>query len=716
MNIRRFIFISVISMVLILLVFLFSYQRYFSKQLATETEEHPTYSRIVKTEGDEIQIYKNKTWETMTFKGLELNAFTPGYEKFKTDVSKKEVLKWLEEIDELNVNLIKIPYIQPPNFYAAIYEYNLDKEEPIYLMHEVMLDEKAILKNYDAFDKEILKNIKKDLKKTINVIHGQALLFNNKRSHRGLYLKDVSKYNLGFIVGTNTNSEIVTLTSAKYKDKTSYKGEYFSVKDGNAFEVFIGEILDAGAKYEGKKYKQASLYSYLTSVETDSFEYKQESNLTKFARINIEKIIPVKTDNLFVSYKYYPGELEFLEYEYSEVIPEEPVFSPSIHKKHLARLNDFYELPLVISDTGISSSRARSKVDQINGFNRGGFSEKEQGQRIVTILDNIYTTGSAGAILGTWQDDWTRLMSSSLIQDYLDKNNSSYWHDLQSSDESFGLLKFEAGGKEEKIYLDGEFSDWDATEPILSEGKTKLKVRSDLTYLYLLIEQEKWSLTDDRLYVGMDLTPKSGSEKWEDKAEFSVPADFIVELAGYNESRIVVNSRYNLFNYLHKYYANIIEKEAKIPARDHDDFSAIYLLNRKKFDFKNRNQVEPPMYYETGKLIHGVDNPTNSEFNSQTDFNKQGDFVEMKIPWALINVNDPLAKKAFGDFYLDGISSQLNVKAINFSLNYQNDSVNHVTEEGSYVLETFKPTDYFSRKKESYQTVKNYWEAKPRIR
>ncbi len=158
MNIRRFIFISVISMVLILLVFLFSYQRYFSKQLATETEEHPTYSRIVKTEGDEIQIYKNKTWETMTFKGLELNAFTPGYEKFKTDVSKKEVLKWLEEIDELNVNLIKIPYIQPPNFYAAIYEYNLDKEEPIYLMHEVMLDEKAILKNYDAFDKEILKN------------------------------------------------------------------------------------------------------------------------------------------------------------------------------------------------------------------------------------------------------------------------------------------------------------------------------------------------------------------------------------------------------------------------------------------------------------------------------------------------------------------------------------------------------------------------------
>lgn len=712
MNIRKFTLISITSLILIALLSLLSYQRYFSNKLETETESLSNYSRIVKTDGKDIKIYKDSKWETFELKGIELNSFKPGHSRFETSTPKNEIINWLDEIGEMNANVIKIPYIQSPSFYNAIYDYNLNRENPIYVIHEIMLDEKAVLKNYDAFDKKILKNLKKDIKKTINVINGQALIMSNKRSHRGLYLKDISKYNLGFIIGTNTNPEIVTLTNEKYKEKNEYKGEYFSVKEGSAFEVFIGEVLDFSAKYEIEKYEKSSLLSFLVSAETDLFEYKHESNLTKHANINIEHILPNQGNNLFVSYRYHPSSLDFLEYEYSEL--EKTLENDgSVAKKHLERLTNFYKSPVVISDTGISSSRAKSKVDQSDGFDRGGFSEKEQGERIVDLLEKIDSSGAAGTIVSSWQDDWTRLTSFSLVEDYLDLNNSSYWHDLQSSDESFGFLKFESGEKDDQVYLDGKFSDWKETETILAEDKINLKVKSDLSHLYLLVEKENWSLTEELLYIGLDITPLSGSTKWEDEAEFTTNADFVIKLQGYNESRIVVNERYNLFNYLYKYYANIIEKESDIPNKESDKFDAIYLLNRKKFYLKDSDQVLFPIYYETGKLTYGIDNPTNEEFNSKADFNKEGDKVEIKIPWSLLNVKDPLQRKAYGDFYKDGVDSQQKLEKLGFSINYKENGKNSVTKESFYTIEKTKTIDYFERLKDSYYIVKEYWDENP---
>ncbi|MCA9766259.1 MAG: hypothetical protein KC455_07570 [Carnobacterium sp.] len=713
MNIRKFTLISISSLLLLLLLFIFSYQRYYSNKLDTQLESQSTYSRMVKTEGKDIKIYKDGKWSAIKIKGVELNSFEPGYARFESITPKKDILNWLNQIGEMHANVIKVPYIQSPSFYSAIYEYNMDRDEPLYVMHEILLDEKAVLKNYDAFDKDILKHVKKDIKKTINVINGQALIFSNKRSHRGLYLKDISKYNLGYIVGTNTNPEIVTLTNAQYPNKTNYDGDYFSVEDGNAFEVFVGEVLDFSAKYEIEKYKKSSLFSFLSSVETDPLEYKQESNLTKYASNDIGKVNPKDGDNLFISYKYHPSSSDFLEYEYTDFEKEAESTTESVVSKHLDRLMATYTLPLVISDTGISSSRAKSRVDEKDGFSRGGFSEKEQGEKMIELVDKIYQSGAAGVVLSSWQDDWTRLTSFSLVEDYLDQSNSSYWHDLQSSDESFGFLKFEPGKKKDKVYVDGKFLDWKNTKKLLETDGIKLKVKSDLSNLYVLIEKKDWSLTEDLLYLGLDVTPLSGSKTWQKEAEFTNKADFIVKLQGYNESRIVVNERYNLFNYLYKYYANIIEKEDTMPDENSDQFEAIYLLNRKKFYLKDRDKVLFPIYYETGKLTYGTDNPKEDEFNSKADFNKQGDKVEVKIPWSLLNVKDPLEKKSYGDLYLDGVGSQLDFEDIGISINYKGNRENIVTEEARYTMEKFTSTDYFERRKDSYYLMKDYWNNNP---
>lgn len=714
MNIRKYTMVSIIIFLISLILLMVSYHKYFSLKAYRQAEEINAYSRIVKTDEKAIKIYKDSVWEEIDIKGVELSSFRPGYGRFKTGIPKKEVSKWLEEIGQVNANLIKVPYIQPPSFYSAIYDYNLNREEPLYVIHEIMLDEKDMLENYDAFDGKIIKKLKKDIRKTINVIHGQGLILNTKRSHSGLYLKDISSYNMGLIIGTNTNPEIVTLTNASNKGKNQYDGEFFFTSEASPFEIFIAEILDYTNSFETEKYNSLSLLSFLTSVDTDPLEYKHESNASKHAKINLENIQAKKESNIFASYKLHPNSFDFLDYEYTQVTDNESKEDQSGFLKQLKRINRFYSIPLVISDTGISSSRGISKVDISDGYNRGGFSENEQGEMIVDLLEDIGESGAQGAIISSWQDNWTNLTSFSMVEDYLDESASSYWHDLQSSDENFGLLKFESGKEDEKVYIDGDLSDWKDTGYLIDEENIKLKVKDTIENLYILLEKEDWSLNDDLLYLGIDISPLSGSKTWRDEAGFETAADFVIKLDGYNESRLVVNERYNIFDYIYKYYTNAIEKKEKPPQIDSDNFSAIYLLNRKNFYEKDTNEVHPPIYYETGKLMHGTDNPKDKEFNSLADFNKTNDTVEIKLPWALLNIKNPLEKTAYGDFYANGIRESLKIENIGFSINFKGKE-EFKTKEVRYDMEKIRNIEYFERIKKSYYIVKDYWKSTPKV-
>lgn len=714
MNIRKYTLILMTGLIISFIIGIVSFQQYFSIKANKDYELSDNHSRIVKTEGKEIKVFKEGAWESIKIKGVELSSFTPGYARFKSKIPKEEVSKWLEQIGDLNANVIKVPYIQPPSFYAALYDYNINREDPIYIMHEIMLDEKRVLENYDAFDGKVIKTLKKDIRKTINVIHGQSFLFSNKRNHTGLYLKDVSRYNLGFIIGTNTNPEIVTLTNVAHAGRDQYKGEFFSSMQANPYEIFVSQMLDYSASYESKKYSRTGILSFLTTIDTDALEYEYESNATKHAVINLNNISDESGKSLFTSYKFHPNSMDFLDYEY-DVKDKTFEDNESNFSKQLNRLNTFYKLPVVISDTGISSSRGISKVDISDGYNRGGFSEKAQGETLVRLLKDIDRSGSSGAVINAWQDNWTNLTSFSMAEDFLDESASSYWHDRQSSDENFGLLEFVSGKEADKVYVDGDISDWEDRDYLTDENGLKLKVKSDAQNLYLLIEKEGWSLNKDDVYIGLDITPLSGSKVWKDQTELNTEADFIVKLDGYNESRVVVNKRYNIFDYFYKYYKNLIEKQDKPPQANSHDFSAIYLLNRKSFKKEGSSEIIPPIYYETGNLLHGNDNPKSKDFNSLADFNKTENFAEIKIPWTLLNMRNPLDKTVYGDFYIDGASTSIKIKDIGISINYKSDKEEFLTKEVRFDLENIKKIEYFERIKKSFFIVEEYWKENPKI-
>lgn len=708
MNIRKYTTVFIILLMISLISFTVFYQKQSSKRLKGEFEASDNYIKIARTNNKDIQIYKDEQWQDIKLKGVEISSFKPGYQRHETSMKKEDVLKWLEQISELNANVIKIPNIQSPSFYKAIYEYNLKASKPIYTIHEVMLDEKILLDRYDAYDEKIMKNFKKDIKKTINVIHGNSLILSNKRTHRGLYLNDISSYNIGYILGTNTNPEMITLTNLKNKGKDSYEGTHYSIKEGSPFEIFVGEMIDYATSYELNKYEQLSLFSYLTSIETDPFPHRQESNQTKYAKINMMKITPLLEENIFASYSIYPSSVNFLEYETSD---KENASKTNIFG-YLKKLDNYYDFPIIASDIGISSSRGRSEVDENDGFHRGGFSEKEQGELLVKLLKSIENSGISGSIIKSWQDDWTNLSSVRIAESYLDKKSSSYWWDSQSSDQSFGLLSFESGKDNDAMLIDGRYNDWKDSEYFLDEKSLKLKVKCDESFLYMLIEKENWKLNEDNVYVGLDVTPLSGSDYFkEENIKFKMPVDFVVKLNGYNESRILVQERYDLFSYLYKYYINIIEKKDSIPNKDSTEFAPIYLLNRKKFYLKDNDKIIYPLYYQTGILKEGSNNIKDENHNSLVDFNKNDDIVELKIPWSLINMVNPIERGVYDDFYNKGIENQIKVDDIGISLHIRDEKSEIDTDSKRFKIGKYEDIVYYERLKDSYSIVKKYWEG-----
>lgn len=707
MYIRRYTIIFFISIIIasLFLVNLYSSNR--SKAVKREMYQIGDTNTFTRIDSDNIQIYEDNKWSDMGLRGIRLSSFTPRYSRNKSGVDKSLILDWLNLISDLNVNVITIPNIQPPNFYKAIYEFNFLREEPIYVIHEVQLNERALLKYFDAYDTELIKPLKKDLKSTIDVVHGRGLLLNNSRNHTGVFLYDISPYTLGYIIGTNTNAELVTLTNLKHNSIEHYNGEYFSVSSGSPFESFIAEIMDYAAMYEIEKYNEIKLISYLTTGETDPLIHKNETNVTKNASINLENIV-AKMSNIFASYNIHPNAYDFIDYEnYTE---DEPANNNSSYAVYLKRLADFHSIPMIVSDIGIPSSRGMSRIDIDGGYNRGNLNEKEQGDNLVEVLELITNSGFVGTIVNSWQDDWSQSTPFNLLEDHSDISSSTYWLDVQASDENFGLLAFDAGEKEALVYIDGDFDEWENVKPLFNDKGIEVKALADTSYLYLMLSMDDWSMTNDSMYIGLDVTSNSGSTLWrETGAKFNLPVDFIVELVGYNESRIVTHERSNLFNYLYKYYSVVIEKQDQAPEKDSDVFSAIYLLNRKSFYFRESNKIIPPAYYQSGRLLYGNGNPKMENYNSLSDFYKEGDSIELRIPWMIINVKNPLRRMIQTDFYSKGLEREDKIRSIGISVYYEKDKEEKIAGGKRFVIPSFRNMKYHERLKESYYIIQKYW-------
>jgi len=197
-----------------------------------------------------------KVWERLYLKGVNIGVAMPGYFPVEFSLTFQDYLTWLTDIGKMNSNAIRVYTILPPAFYDALAFYNLhNHDRKLYLIQGVWAEEPAD-RNY--FNKEFVNKYQAEIKKTVDVINGNAVLKPKPGHADGVYVSNVSKFVIGLLLGREWEPKSVLFTNNINKGVTKYTGNFVTINEGTAMEVWLARMMDFAVHYE----TNVELYSF----------------------------------------------------------------------------------------------------------------------------------------------------------------------------------------------------------------------------------------------------------------------------------------------------------------------------------------------------------------------------------------------------------------------------------------------------------------------
>lgn len=426
----------------------------------------------------------------------------PGYFPGEFGITKDDYLRWFKQISEMNANIIRVYTLQSPEFYKALYEHNRYVDEPLYIMHGVWVNEEKMLDEMDAFSPTIIDSFKDEICDVIDAIHGNLTIDERVGEAFGNYTKDISPYIMGYILGTEWDPYFVQSTNEQNAGINQFEGKYVFTTEASPIEIFFAQMIEHAVDYEVAQYQMQHPVAMTNWVTTDIINHEKDlDEQNMLDNINVETIQATDSfkSNLFVSYHVYPYYPDFLNYDaqYTSYLDENG--QTNSYVAYLKKLKNLHSRPIVISEFGVPTSRGITHIDLNRGFNQGMISEKDQAEMDVTMLNEIYEEGYAGAIVFSWQDEWFKRTWNTM--DFDDEDARPYWADRMTNEEYFGILSFDSGQKDKQIYLDGKTSDWSKKELIDSNEKMKLYIDSDVAYVYIRVHKDDLDLAKEELII-----------------------------------------------------------------------------------------------------------------------------------------------------------------------------------------------------------------------
>ncbi len=716
-------FIIIVSA--IILVFLSLDWLYFHKGIYLDLGKEKPVQTFMKADREEIYMEKDGEYLPFEIRGVNLGSGLPGEWATSFAIDKETYLRWFKYIQEMGANTIRVYTIQNDTFYNAFYEYNKNNPTPLYMLHGVWVNDYVLNSHRDAYDKNFYDTFLENSKITVDVIHGRRKLNLGRvaSAGHGTYKKDISPWVIGYILGVEWDDSTVAYTDDLYKGKdgySSYFGKYmYTSEEATPFETMLTMVGDKTIEYETERYSTQRLVAFSNWPTTDPFEYPKiiKDFFMKCARVNVEHI---KTTDKFISgqfasyhvYPYYPYYLSFAEDWSVFGIESKDAFRDeqgrvNAYRAYLQMLNNHHTMPVVISEFGVSTGRGMAQVDKDTGRNQGNTSEKNQGQALIDCWNDIKITGCRGGCVFTWQDEWFKRTWNTMHS--VNLLRTAYWSDYQTNEQYFGLLSFDPGDEESICYVDGDVSEWTKNDKIV-KGDTELSVKYDEKFIYFLVKKEGLDFENEDLYIPIDITPKSGSNYCENFGiKFDRDADFVIVIKGKDNSRIMVQERYDALRstYSKDIYEYDTYLKMNIPDKNSPKFVNIDLILRTAIALSPETKETVAESYETGKLLYGNANPKDADFNSLADFISKGDYIEIKLPWQLLNFADP-SKMQIHDDYYDG----------NFGIEYISIDKMYAGIDGEEERIKLNPIElkgwgnkvtYHERLKSSYYIMQNLW-------
>lgn len=648
-----------------------------------------------------LQRRNGDAWENVYVRGVDIGPATPG--SFSTEPPDRvEVyLPWLDQIAKLGANTVRVYTILPPAFYRALKMHNEKPDaQRLYLIQEVWLADAPNPPN--LFLPGVVAESRQEIAWAIDVIHGQGDLPIRPAKAAGLYVVDVSQYVLALLVGREFEPPLVYSTNEANPDQTSYAGKYVSIPEGNPTEVWLTQMLDYAANYEALKYNQQRPIAFVNWPPLDPLNHPTEAGIEQIVQIRKragETGLPaaspgmgddqvsvdethLRTESswqagIFASYHVYPYYPNFLLNEPGLLRVQDKV-GPDSYFGYLQALKAHYpNMPLLIAEYGIPTSIGVSRFHPY-GWNHGGITERQQGEILARMTQNIFDAGAAGGMIFEWQDEWWKL--NWLTVDFeVPADRRPLWHNDLNPEQHFGLWTYDPSRTR---LFSPDMGGWDSIQPLyqkpdsppavpVNDGAdpqrtlSSLSASSDQEFLYLRLRVGSLARAADgtpdlrkaNFLIGISTFPgRFGSQVLPAVVpllRYSQGFNFVLHVGGVGATRLLVSSAYNPYALWPAIPGGDrmdlgVRAPWKPPLEEWSPFEEM-VVETSMLRYGKNGQAFPPQRYSRSPLRYGPLDRNDPQYDSLATWGAdfESNSLIFRIPWGLLFVTDPSSRLVY---------------------------------------------------------------------
>ncbi|HEU4698367.1 MAG TPA: hypothetical protein VFS40_04265, partial [Gemmatimonadales bacterium] len=633
-------------------------------------------------------------WTPFYVRGVNLGVALPG--KFPSEFPTDSAVYagWLDTLAAMHANTVRVYTILPPAFYRALRAWNLaHPARPLWLVHGVWTE----LPPRDDFDDPAWKDeFRAEMRRVVDLLHGQAELAPRPGHAAGRYDADVSRWTLAYILGREWEPYAVQAFDARAGGSRPYHGRYLQVAQGPAMDVWMAEQCDYLLAYEADTYNALRPIAYTNWPTLDPLTHPTEAGTREEAAwrrkagrpseapkleyendaialdANLVRPTAANPAGWFASYHAYPYYPDFMVLDpgYLRARSSE---GPSTYYGYLAELVRHHAgLPVLVAEYGVPSSRGLAHL-QPQGWHHGGHDETVQAAIDARLTREIREAGAAGSIVFAWLDEWFK--KNWVVIDFeIPLERTRLWHNVMDAEQNYGILGAYAGaasGPAASPAPGGDPARWLALRVVQEarEGAAderarqdalvpaRVRMGSDASYVFVAVEFPglrgrafPWDSAGVQLAldthlprVGQHLLPRTGVRS-------ELGFEFLADLRGPGAAALRVTPEYNRYAALKDPatgddYGRFYHRPVTITDRADGRFDALFVItNRARYG--RDGTFFPARGRDRGVLRFG-----RAAESSLSDWwwDAAAGLLELRLPWDLLNVTDPSSRTLLFD-------------------------------------------------------------------
>ncbi|MDF2568048.1 MAG: hypothetical protein K0R90_1504 [Oscillospiraceae bacterium] len=548
---------------------------------------------VSKISSKKIEYQVDGNWKTFKLKGFNINGLLPGDQPYKYTRDINVYKEFLDSVAEIGGNCVRVYDLMPPEFYRALYEYNLSHaDKAIYFMQNVVTPTNV---NAETILGEASRTeLKKNIEYIVDAVHGKAEVPAVGKRQAGTYVNDVSKYLLSYTVEIDTSMNVITSINKNYPSY-QFSGEYLSCSS-NASEALMAFVCDSVYGVQQKKYGYiAPVGAHGNAELLPSMDWSLNNEQSEFDVSRIQTT-PKSKDAFFISYKLSPSDAVFLNNteSFKSYKDEAGTFAYGGYINTVKSQQKTY--PLLIDGFGLSTNmNAFEKENSVNGL-----TEQQQGEGLVRMLKSINSQNFLGGLISDLNDSWTNC-AEDMKPFVVPLRDNALWQNTLDPTQNEGVLAVNP-----KKSNDIELSLKD------NDKLKEMQISHDEAFVYMTIVLDKVVDYDrEQLIIGLDTYQRNNGEYLYDAKYFATGLsgmEYVVKFESKNSASIYVAKSYN----------------------------------RNRGQFSSKESYKASFDY-IATLKYGTYDESNNNFY------QVGSTINLRIPWSLINFVNPSKKMVIND-------------------------------------------------------------------